>query len=81
MTREFTLQVSTRSSKTDLSVTVRIPGTTIGAAPFFQGTAILHVMTNAIRVLEPGAPFALDPSILVIATWSETQSVHLLIAV
>ena len=28
--------------------------TTIGAAPFFQRTAILHVVTNAICVLEPG---------------------------
>ncbi|KAF8886814.1 CPSF A subunit region-domain-containing protein [Infundibulicybe gibba] len=37
----------------DVSITTRIPGTTIGAAPFFQRTAILHVMTNAIRVLEP----------------------------
>ncbi|KAJ3476928.1 hypothetical protein NLI96_g10812 [Meripilus lineatus] len=46
-------RVSMRSPKSDISVTIRIPGTTIGAAPFFQGTAILHVMTNAIRVLEP----------------------------
>lgn len=27
---------------------------TIGAAPFFNGTAILHVMNNSIRLLEPG---------------------------
>jgi len=40
--------------KTDIGITTRIPGTTIGAAPFFQRTAILHVMTNALRVLEPG---------------------------
>ena len=35
-----------------------MPGTTIGAGPIFQGTAILHVMSGTIRVLEPGAsPF------------------------
>lgn len=27
----------------------------MGAAPFFQRTAVLHVMSNSIRVLEPGA--------------------------
>ncbi|KAJ7248582.1 CPSF A subunit region-domain-containing protein [Mycena haematopus] len=37
----------------DVSISVRIPGTTIGAGSFFQKTAILHVTTNAIRVLEP----------------------------
>ncbi|KAJ6612805.1 CPSF A subunit region-domain-containing protein [Mycena sp. CBHHK59/15] len=42
-----------RGPKNDLTISVRIPGTTIGAGPFFQRTAILHVMTNAIRVLEP----------------------------
>ncbi|KAJ7747964.1 CPSF A subunit region-domain-containing protein [Mycena maculata] len=42
-----------RGPKNDITISVRIPGTTIGAGPFFQGTAILHVMTNAIRVLEP----------------------------
>ena len=47
-------QIATRS-KNDISIITRIPGTTIGAGPFFQRTAILHVMTNAIRVLEPGA--------------------------
>lgn len=31
-----------------------MPGTTIGAGPIFQGTAILHVMSGTIRVLEPG---------------------------
>ena len=36
-----------------MTITTRIPGVTVGAAPFFQGTAILHVMSNAIRVLEP----------------------------
>jgi hypothetical protein len=30
--------------------------TTVGAAHFFQRTAILHVVTNAICVLEPGKP-------------------------
>ncbi|KAI0784088.1 CPSF A subunit region-domain-containing protein [Abortiporus biennis] len=46
-------RISSRSYRGDIQITTRIPGTTIGAAPFFQGTAILHVMTNAIRVLEP----------------------------
>ncbi|KAJ7628553.1 CPSF A subunit region-domain-containing protein [Roridomyces roridus] len=42
-----------RSTKNDLSISVRIPVTTIGAGPFFQGGAILQVTTNAIRILEP----------------------------
>lgn len=46
-------RIATRTTKTDIAITTRIPGTTIGAAPFFQRTAILHVMTNALRVLEP----------------------------
>ncbi|KAL4078098.1 CPSF A subunit region-domain-containing protein [Scleroderma yunnanense] len=46
-------RVATRAAKTELAIPTRIPGTTVGAAPFFQRTAILHVMTNAIRVLEP----------------------------
>ncbi|KAF8886806.1 CPSF A subunit region-domain-containing protein [Infundibulicybe gibba] len=45
-------RIAVRTAK-DVSITTRIPGTTIGAGPFFQRTAILHVMTNAIRVLEP----------------------------
>ncbi|KAF8056614.1 CPSF A subunit region-domain-containing protein [Lyophyllum atratum] len=45
-------RIATRSNKTEIVISTRIPGTTIGAAPFFQRTAILHVMTNAIRVLE-----------------------------
>ncbi|KAG6899927.1 hypothetical protein C0993_005229 [Termitomyces sp. T159_Od127] len=46
-------RIATRAAKADVSITTRIQGTTIGAAPFFQRTAILHVVTNAIRVLEP----------------------------
>ncbi|GJE96309.1 CPSF A subunit region-domain-containing protein [Phanerochaete sordida] len=46
-------RIASRSAKNDVQITTRIPGTTIGAASFFQGTAILHVMSNAIRVLEP----------------------------
>ncbi|TBU39387.1 CPSF A subunit region-domain-containing protein [Dichomitus squalens] len=49
-------RIATRSSHSDITITTRIPGVTLGAAPFFQGTAILHVMfnvTNVIRVLEP----------------------------
>ncbi|KAG5641144.1 hypothetical protein DXG03_005895 [Asterophora parasitica] len=48
-------RIATRTTKTDIAITTRIPGTTIGAAPFFQRTAILHVMTNAIRILDAGA--------------------------
>jgi cleavage and polyadenylation specificity factor subunit 1 len=47
-------QIAARTTKTDIAITTRIPGTTVGAAAFFQKTAILHVMTNALRVLEPG---------------------------
>ncbi|KAI0302807.1 CPSF A subunit region-domain-containing protein [Multifurca ochricompacta] len=43
----------TRTPKGDITITTRIQGVTVGAAPFFQGTAILHVLSNAIRVLEP----------------------------
>ncbi|OSD02613.1 hypothetical protein PYCCODRAFT_1477600 [Trametes coccinea BRFM310] len=49
-------RIATRSSHSDITITTRIPGTTLGAAPFFQGTAILHILynaTNIIRVLEP----------------------------
>ncbi|KAI9568018.1 CPSF A subunit region-domain-containing protein [Boletus coccyginus] len=46
-------RIATRTAKTDLAIPTRIPGTTVGAGPFFQRTAVLHVMTNAIRVLEP----------------------------
>ncbi|OJA10745.1 hypothetical protein AZE42_07268 [Rhizopogon vesiculosus] len=46
-------RIATRATKADIAIPTRIPGTTIGAAPFFQRTTILHVMTNAIRVLEP----------------------------
>jgi cleavage and polyadenylation specificity factor subunit 1 len=48
------LQIAKRSAKGDVTVTTRIPDTTIGCGPFFQRTAILQVMTNAIRVLEAG---------------------------
>ncbi|KAF8191243.1 CPSF A subunit region-domain-containing protein [Pholiota molesta] len=53
-------RIATRSNRSDISITTRIPGTTIGAGPFFQRTAILHVMTNAIRVLEPGMQIIKD---------------------
>ncbi|KAL5476911.1 CFT1 [Sanghuangporus weigelae] len=42
-----------RSSRNDITITTRRTETTIGAAPFFQRTAILHVTTDLIRVLEP----------------------------
>ncbi|KAJ6513930.1 CPSF A subunit region-domain-containing protein [Mycena vitilis] len=47
-------RIAHRGPKNDITISVRIPGTTIGAGSFFQRTAILHVTTNAIRVLEPG---------------------------
>ncbi|KDQ53751.1 hypothetical protein JAAARDRAFT_136615 [Jaapia argillacea MUCL 33604] len=53
-------RIANRSTKADITITTRIPGTTIGAAPFFQRTAILHVMTNSIRVLEPGPQIIKD---------------------
>jgi cleavage and polyadenylation specificity factor subunit 1 len=43
----------TRTPKGDITITNRVQGVTVGAAAFFQGTAILHVLSNAIRVLEP----------------------------
>ncbi|THG98888.1 hypothetical protein EW026_g3366 [Hermanssonia centrifuga] len=46
-------RIASRLPNRDITVTLRFPGATVGAAPFFQGTAILHVMSNAIRVLEP----------------------------
>lgn len=50
----YPYQIATRGTKGEVTITTRIPGATIGAGPFFQRTTILHVMTNAIRVLEPG---------------------------
>ncbi|KAF8268563.1 CPSF A subunit region-domain-containing protein [Lactarius quietus] len=43
----------TRTPKGDITITTRVQGVTVGAAPFFEGTAILHVLSNAIRVLDP----------------------------
>ncbi|KAF7329846.1 Cleavage and polyadenylation specific protein [Mycena kentingensis (nom. inval.)] len=42
-----------RGAKGDITISARIPGTTIGAGTFFSKSAILHVTTNSIRVLEP----------------------------
>ncbi|KAF9031687.1 hypothetical protein BDZ89DRAFT_948625 [Hymenopellis radicata] len=47
-------RIAVRSVKSDVNIITRIPGTTVGAGTFFQRTAILHVMTGSIRVLEPG---------------------------
>ena len=47
-------QFGTRTPKGDITITIRVQGVTVGASSFFQGTAILHVLSNAIRVLEPG---------------------------
>jgi len=35
-------------------IMTHIQGVTVGASSFFPGTAILHVLSNAIRVLELG---------------------------
>jgi cleavage and polyadenylation specificity factor subunit 1 len=37
-----------------IAIRNRTPGMTVSAGAFFGGTAILHVLNNAIRVLEPG---------------------------
>ncbi|KAH8116054.1 cleavage factor protein [Phellopilus nigrolimitatus] len=42
-----------RTSRNDVAITTRRTETTIGAASFFQRTAILHVTTDLVRVLEP----------------------------
>ncbi|KIM78173.1 hypothetical protein PILCRDRAFT_98438 [Piloderma croceum F 1598] len=47
-------RIASKTPKGDLNITTRMHVTTVGAAPFFQRTAILHVVTNAICVLEPG---------------------------
>ncbi|CAK5269347.1 unnamed protein product [Mycena citricolor] len=46
-------RISYRAGISDISVSARISGITIGAGAFFARTAILHVTTNSIRVLEP----------------------------
>ncbi|KAF6743658.1 hypothetical protein DFP72DRAFT_858478, partial [Ephemerocybe angulata] len=47
------IATKSNSGKSDINFTTRVPGTMVGAAAFFQRTAILVVMTNAIKVLEP----------------------------
>jgi cleavage and polyadenylation specificity factor subunit 1 len=49
------LEVATRGGQGDIVFPSRVAGTTIGCGAFFAATAILHVMSNAVRVLEPGA--------------------------
>ncbi|KAI5121116.1 hypothetical protein M0805_002789 [Coniferiporia weirii] len=44
---------ASRTSRNDIAITTRRTETTIGAGSFFQRTAILHVTTDLIRVLEP----------------------------
>lgn len=46
------VQVAVRDSRDDADILTRLPAVTIGAAPFFQRTAILQVLTSALRVLE-----------------------------
>lgn len=48
-------QMASRSPKSDIVIFGRVTVTTIGAASFFQRTAILQVTTNALRVLETGS--------------------------
>lgn len=57
-----TVQIASKTPKGDLNITTRMHVTTVGAAPFFQRTAILHVVTNAICVLEPGKFYLLFAS-------------------
>ncbi|EJD52944.1 hypothetical protein AURDEDRAFT_81080 [Auricularia subglabra TFB-10046 SS5] len=45
-------RVAVKDSSTDVDILTRLPAITIGAGPFFQRTAILQVVNNAIRVLE-----------------------------
>jgi hypothetical protein len=51
--------MASRSVKTDVAIFGRAAVTTIGAASFFQRTAILQVTTNALRILETGMSSAL----------------------
>ncbi|KIK53793.1 hypothetical protein GYMLUDRAFT_49207 [Collybiopsis luxurians FD-317 M1] len=48
----ITIPSTSLSNISNNDITARISGTTIGAGPFFGGTAVLQVMTGAIRVLE-----------------------------
>ena len=64
-------QFGTRTLKGDITITTRVQGVTVGAAAFFQGTAILHVLSNAIRVLEPGKSY--KPSLCRALTLSSRQ--------
>ncbi|KZV86543.1 hypothetical protein EXIGLDRAFT_712088 [Exidia glandulosa HHB12029] len=45
-------RVAIRDSRDDAEILARSASVTVGAGPFFQRTAILQVVTNAIRVLE-----------------------------
>ncbi|THU96421.1 hypothetical protein K435DRAFT_858538 [Dendrothele bispora CBS 962.96] len=60
----WVIEMASRPQKSDFNfnITTRIPGTTIGAAPFLQSTAILHVMTGSKRVMEP-EPQAQGPTL------------------
>ncbi|KZP11940.1 hypothetical protein FIBSPDRAFT_961874 [Athelia psychrophila] len=45
-------QIATKTARGDINITTRVQIATVGAAPFFQRTAVLHAVTNAICVLE-----------------------------
>ena len=55
------IAVKSTTGKQDITITTRLQGTMVGAAPFFQRTAILVVMNNAIKVLEPGSSLNWNP--------------------
>ncbi|KZP09324.1 hypothetical protein FIBSPDRAFT_964078 [Athelia psychrophila] len=46
-------RIATKAVRGDINITTRMQIATVGAALFFQRTAILHVVANAICVLEP----------------------------
>lgn len=47
-------QIMTAKSSGDLQIIGRTPGITIAAGAFFQNTCVVQVLTDAIRLLEPG---------------------------
>ncbi|KZP11942.1 hypothetical protein FIBSPDRAFT_961877 [Athelia psychrophila] len=46
-------RITTKTARGDINITTRMQISTVGAALFFQRTAVLHVITNDIGVLEP----------------------------
>lgn len=50
-----------------MNIITRIQGTTIGAGSFFAGTAVLQVMSGAIRALESGELPSAFPTTIILA--------------